>query len=141
MNPRLHGSYEALDGGCLSDALVDFTGGVSELVMLESDAGEKLYEEEEKRMALFTRLYEEVSQHALICCAVRATRGEEEKRTDYGLVKGHAYGVTAVRRVTLGESGLVGRLKGREKVNLVRLRNPWGEKEWSGAFSDGLVHE
>ena len=53
---RLLGSYEALDGGNLSDALVDFTGGVSELVLLQSEAGEKLYEEEERRAELFSRL-------------------------------------------------------------------------------------
>ena len=138
---RLHGSYEALDGGNLSDALVDFTGGVSELILLESEAGEKLYEEEERRAGLFSRLVEEVAQHALVCCAVRAGRGQQEERTELGLVKGHAYGVTAVRRVALGDSGLVGMIKGREKVNLVRLRNPWGEKEWTGAFSDGSVHD
>ena len=133
---RLHGSYEALDGGNLSDALVDFTGGVSELVALESEAGEKLYEEEERRAELFSRLVEEVGQHSLLCCAIRAARGEEQTRTELGLVRGHAYGITDVRRVTLGEPGLVGRLRGREKVSLVRLRNPWGEKEWTGAFSD-----
>ena len=133
---RLHGSYEALDGGNLSDALVDFTGGVSELVALESEAGEKLYEEEERRAELFSRLVEEVSQHSLLCCAIRAGRGEEQTRTEVGLVRGQAYGITDVRRVTLGEPGIVGRLRGREKVSLVRLRNPWGEKEWTGAFSD-----
>ena len=46
---RINGSYEALDGGNLSDALVDFTGGVSELVSLENDGGLKLVVEEEKK--------------------------------------------------------------------------------------------
>lgn len=36
---RLHGSYEALDGGNLSDALVDFTGGVAELILLQTENG------------------------------------------------------------------------------------------------------
>ncbi len=31
---------------------------------------------------------------------------EMEKRTDLGLVKGHAYGVTAVRKVPIGGTGL-----------------------------------
>ena len=39
---RLHGSYECLDGGNLSDALVDFTGGVAELIQLHSDTGDQL---------------------------------------------------------------------------------------------------
>ena len=94
----------------------------------------------------------EVAEHALVCCAIRARRGEaRDQRTDLGLValytkhckvtnpqvRGHAYGVTAVRRVTLKSSGLSSLFKGKEKLSLVRLRNPWAEKEWTGAFSDG----
>ena len=26
--------------------------------------------------------------------------------------------------------------RGREKLALIRLQNPWGQKEWSGPFSD-----
>ena len=43
MNGRLHGSYECLDGGNLSDALVDFTGGVAELIQLVSETGDQIY--------------------------------------------------------------------------------------------------
>ena len=35
---RLRGSYMALDGGKLSDALVDFTGGLGERVELQNRA-------------------------------------------------------------------------------------------------------
>lgn len=80
-----------------------------------------------------------------------------EVRTSVGLIKGHAYGITAIRKVNLKDTRLfaflryvslmfsqvISRIKmflfyrGREKINMVRLRNPWGEKEWSGSFSDG----
>ena len=58
-----------------------------------------------------------------------------EAKTETGLVKGHAYGVTAVKTVKLGASGLSG-IFNKEKVYLVRLRNPWGAKEWNGPWSD-----
>ncbi|XP_035751658.1 calpain-3 isoform X2 [Egretta garzetta] len=49
-----------------------------------------------------------------------------ETRMSCGLVKGHAYSVTAVEETTF---------KG-EKIRLVRLRNPWGQVEWNGPWSD-----
>lgn len=45
-----------------------------------------------------------------------------------GLIKGHAYAVTAAVRVKLTNG---------EIVQIVRCRNPWGnEVEWKGAWSD-----
>ena len=35
-----------------------------------------------------------------------STGMEMEQRTEFGLVKGHAYGITAVKRIPLGETNL-----------------------------------
>ena len=49
-----------------------------------------------------------------------------EAKLPSGLVKGHAYSITGARSITV---------RGK-KVNLVRCRNPWGQKEWTGDWSD-----
>ena len=54
-----------------------------------------------------------------------------------GLVKGHAYSVTAVKKIKLG-TGLLS-LFNRESLQMMRCRNPWGGTEWKGAWSDGYV--
>ncbi|XP_043540891.1 calpain-5-like [Chiloscyllium plagiosum] len=54
---------------------------------------------------------------------------------DCGLVKGHAYGVTDVRKVRVGQ-GLMAFFK-QEKLYMIRMRNPWGSTEWNGPWSDG----
>ncbi len=64
------------------------------------------------------------------------SKDEMEQSTDIGLVIGHAYGITAVKRVPLEGTGIFNMFK-REKLSMVRLRNPWGGHEWKGAFSDG----
>lgn len=65
----------------------------------------------------------------------QATTVEDmEARLECGLVKGHAYAVTDVRKVRLGH-GLLAFFKS-EKLHMIRMRNPWGEKEWSGPWSD-----
>jgi len=132
---KVNGCYESLDGGNLSDALVDFTSGISETINIKDL---KLSSDEQKRHEFFKTLLKQKENHALMCCAVAASsKAEMETRTSVGLVKGHAYGITAIRRVNLKDTRLFAFLRGREKINMVRLRNPWGEKEWNGSFSDG----
>ncbi|XP_077595949.1 calpain-5-like isoform X5 [Stigmatopora nigra] len=129
---KVYGRYEALDGGNTSDALVDFTGGVSEPVdLLECQAAS----DEAARNQLFERVLKVHNRDGLISCSIRAITAEDmEARLDCGLVKGHAYAVTDVRKVRLGH-GLLAYFKS-EKLHMIRMRNPWGEKEWSGPWSD-----
>ncbi|KAK1785148.1 hypothetical protein P4O66_018569, partial [Electrophorus voltai] len=130
--PLVYGCYEALDGGNTADALVDFTGGVSEPVeLLEGHYGQ----DEEARNQLFERVLKVHQRGGLISCSIRATsQADMEARLDCGLVKGHAYAVTEVQRVRLGH-GLLAFFKA-EKLSMIRLRNPWGEREWNGPWSD-----
>ena len=60
-----------------------------------------------------------------------------EAELDVGLVKGHAYSLTAVRDIRLG-TGLFS-IFNAERIHMVRCRNPWGGTEWKGAWSDGFV--
>ncbi|KAG8001752.1 Calpain-5 [Nibea albiflora] len=129
---KMCGCYEALDGGNTADALVDFTGGVSEpMDLTENGFGE----DEEKRNELFERVLKVHNRGGLISCSIRAASAEDmEARLDCGLVKGHAYAVTDVRKVRLGH-GLLAYFKS-DKLNMIRMRNPWGQREWNGAWSD-----
>uniref|UniRef100_A0A3P9P6Z8 Calpain-5-like n=1 Tax=Poecilia reticulata TaxID=8081 RepID=A0A3P9P6Z8_POERE len=58
-----------------------------------------------------------------------------ESVLDCGLVRGHAYGITAVRKVRLVENPP--RTGGTSRLFMVRMRNPWGTTDWKGAWSQG----
>ncbi|GFU56267.1 calpain-5 [Nephila pilipes] len=132
---KVAGSYESLDGGNLCDALIDFTGGIAETFQVQE---EKYYEDEEKKVQLFRTMRSEIDNHSLLSCAISAASQEEmEARTEVGLVKGHAYGITAVKKVYIGETSLMSLFAQKEKIYMIRMRNPWGQKEWTGPFSDG----
>lgn len=63
-----------------------------------------------------------------------------EKSLKCGLVKGHAYAVTAVRYIDLDAKERRASAKffpTVERQMMIRLQNPWGEKEWNGPWSDG----
>lgn len=69
--PRLNGCYEALEGGNTAEALVDFTGGVSEPLTLDNDA---LSQQGDQRRALFQMLAKAHSCKALITCSIRVKK-------------------------------------------------------------------
>uniref|UniRef100_A0A671WY83 Calpain-3 n=1 Tax=Sparus aurata TaxID=8175 RepID=A0A671WY83_SPAAU len=114
---KLHGSYEALKGGNTTEAMEDFTGGVTEF-----------YEMKEAPKELYKIMKKALERGSLMGCSIDSlVPARFETRTVTGLVKGHAYSVTAVEEVKLHKEA---------KVRLVRLRNPWGQVEWNGPWSD-----
>lgn len=52
-------------------------------------------------------------------------------------VKGHAYGITKVVNMQIrGNKALSFLPFAKEKLAMIRLKNPWGQHEWLGAWSD-----
>ncbi|XP_063026416.1 calpain-6 [Melospiza melodia melodia] len=129
---KLAGSYQALDGGCAAEALVDFTGAVAESINLEEGKYGELIPEQ---MKLFEDLMKVHKRGGFISCSISESPGRpSEAETEKGLIVGHAYSVTAIRKLRLGET-MVLSFKA-QKLFMIRLRNPWGKKEWHGAWSD-----
>uniref|UniRef100_A0A673A567 Calpain-3 n=1 Tax=Sphaeramia orbicularis TaxID=375764 RepID=A0A673A567_9TELE len=134
---KLHGSYEALKGGNTTEAMEDFTGGVTEFYEMK-EAPKELYKIMKKALQRGSLMgcsidYYDDGIWTLFCWCLyllffffALVPARYETRTVTGLVKGHAYSVTAVEEVRTDES----------KVRLVRLRNPWGQVEWNGPWSD-----
>ena len=55
----------------MSDALVDFTSGVSEVIDLEAKSGVLRSAESEEKKALFKTMVDEIEDHALMCAAIK----------------------------------------------------------------------
>ena len=49
-----------------------------------------------------------------------------------GLVHGHAYSLLRIEEIVLGDPEEPG-----ETQKLVKIRNPWAQTEWTGAWGDG----
>ncbi|TNN74372.1 Calpain-2 catalytic subunit [Liparis tanakae] len=117
---KVHGCYEALSGGNTIEGFEDFTGGIAEVYPL-AEAPTKLFHVIQRALSL----------GSLLGCSIDITNAyETEAVTALKLVKGHAYSVTGAQEVSFG---------GRP-VQLVRIRNPWGQVEWTGPWSDGMSY-
>ncbi|RVE63754.1 hypothetical protein OJAV_G00139440 [Oryzias javanicus] len=125
---KLYGCYESLRGGHTGDAVVDFSGAIFEVIDLEKETSDR------DQINLFEKLLKVHERGGIISCGIKAEPHELEFKLENGLVKGHAYAVTAVKRVHLRDE-LVAYFK-TETIPMIRMRNPWGYKEWNGPWSD-----
>ncbi|KAF7648487.1 hypothetical protein LDENG_00156280 [Lucifuga dentata] len=113
---KVTSSYEAMSGGSSTEGFEDFTGGIAES-----------YDLREAPPTLFNIMKKALKLGSLLGCSIDISSSyETEAITTQKLVKGHAYSITAAEQVHLRGS----------PVDLVRIRNPWGQVEWTGAWSD-----
>ncbi|CAH1722864.1 unnamed protein product [Chironomus riparius] len=119
---KVFGGYKALEAGVSCDAFEDFSGGVSEIFNLSNPP---------KNM--FAIMQKAIKRRSLMACSLKPDPKQTEAIGSNGLIQGHAYTVTDAKTIDIHISGEV------INVDLVRLRNPWGTKEWNGSWSDGKV--
>eukprot|EP01087_Luapelamoeba_hula_P002002 TRINITY_DN1177_c0_g3_i2.p1 TRINITY_DN1177_c0_g3~~TRINITY_DN1177_c0_g3_i2.p1 ORF type:complete len:501 (-),score=64.43 TRINITY_DN1177_c0_g3_i2:91-1593(-) len=109
---KLHKSYEALTGGSIVYAFVDLTSGAAEKVYFEDLIAEK---------KLWQRLKWYKDEGWLMGTSI-SRDGAAEGSAGHGLLIKHAYSIIDLREVS-GEK-------------IIRLRNPWGNTDWTGAWGD-----
>ncbi|XP_011784884.1 calpain-2 catalytic subunit isoform X5 [Macaca mulatta] len=113
---KINGCYEALSGGATTEGFEDFTGGIAEW-----------YELKKPPPNLFKIIQKALQKGSLLGCSIDITSAADSEAITYQkLVKGHAYSVTGAEEVE--SSGSL--------QKLIRIRNPWGEVEWTGRWND-----
>uniref|UniRef100_A0A8C1JP48 Calpain 8 n=1 Tax=Cyprinus carpio TaxID=7962 RepID=A0A8C1JP48_CYPCA len=103
---KVNGSYEALTGGLANEGFEDFTGGIAESYDLSKDSSH-----------LFKLMQKALTLRSLMGCAISVS--------PISLLLAYFH------IIYFSKVHSHGRL-----VQLVRLRNPWGQVEWTGPWSD-----
>ncbi|KAL8809525.1 MAG: hypothetical protein Q9223_003033 [Gallowayella weberi] len=117
---KAHGDYGSIDGGFTGEAIEDLTGGVTtELLTTDILDTDKFWSDEIMK----------VNDQFLFGCATgrfdkwQGSADAEEKEARKGVIRMHAYSIMESKEI-----------KGER---LLRIRNPWGDTEWQGPWSDG----
>ncbi|KAH6682865.1 hypothetical protein B0J14DRAFT_133381 [Halenospora varia] len=108
---KAHGDYAAIEGGWTGEGLEDLTGGVT-TELLSTDILDKEYFWNEELI--------KVNKDFLFGCSSSLFWGRGYRK---GIYEGHAYSIMKCVEI--------------DGKRLCLLRNPWGEGEWTGAWSDG----
>lgn len=118
---KLHGSYSLLRGGWAAEGMMDLTGCPTLNIDFSTISGQEMLKND--TLWDMVRKYDEYG--ALISAS---TAGEDRfsessaPQKKGGLVPGHAYTVIQLKEA-LGQ-------------RLLNIRNPWGNFEWDGDWSD-----
>ncbi len=115
---KAHGDFESIDGGFTGEAIEDLTGGVTTEIYSTDILDRDAFWRDELM---------QVGKQFLFGCATGFYSNWLDtsvvSREREGISEGHAYSIMDAREVN-GQ-------------RLLKLRNPWGKKEWTGKWSDG----
>ncbi|KAL3911545.1 MAG: hypothetical protein SGARI_001597, partial [Bacillariaceae sp.] len=137
---KIHGSYKAISGGHIAEAFLDLTGAPTLQIQWHRNGAHKnssIYEPKH----LWSKLLQWRAQRLPMGCGTDSSA--------QGIIGGHAYSIMDVREISnVGVeffqeellTGTHGNVSGFTeydgKVRLLRIRNPHGQGEWKGEFSD-----
>ncbi|PLB55434.1 calpain-like protein [Aspergillus steynii IBT 23096] len=117
---KAHGDYSAIEGGFVGEAIEDLTGGVTSDILSSNILDKDRFWEEELM---------KVNKEFLFGCATGLfsnwldPKYQGPPRDRKGISENHSYSIMDAKEI--------------DGHRLVRLRNPWGKKEWNGAWGDG----
>lgn len=103
---KVHGSYQRIEKGDCEEALRDLTGA----------AIDKIYNFTEKEA---WEILKKADEHGFLIVVA-----SEFEKNEGGIISGHCYSVLDLKEVK------------NINENIIKLRNPWGHKEWVGDWSD-----
>lgn len=110
---KIHGSYEKIELGLTKDVLRDLTGAPCMVFTTDDpEAWNKLLDAESKKY--------------LLTASAGNTKASQQLIEQMGLIGQHAYAILDVQAVTTATG----------PARLLKMRNPWGNREWSGDWSD-----
>ena len=119
---KLHGGYDTIESGAISYALKDLTGEAVEHLQLDEPATLPC---NPGMNNLWDLLVDNIKESHLMGCSIISSVALPEEKNSFNLLLNHAYSLIDCQSV-LGNK-------------LIRLRNPWGNYEWNGRWSDGAA--
>ena len=118
---KLHGSYALLRGGWAAEGMMDLTGCPTLNIDFTTQEGKAMIESSE--------LWSKIKEFDDLGALISASTAGEDRFTESaapqkkgGLVPGHAYTVIQAKEANTNR--------------LLNIRNPWGQFEWDGDWSD-----
>lgn len=112
---KLHGDYESIAGGMTNEGIEDLTGGISDSIYTNDIMDPELF---------WTKDLVRADEDMLFSCFIDSPKGTAALESFVkGIRTDHAYSV--IKAIEF---------KGKR---FLKIRNPWGESEWKGRWSDG----